>query len=100
MMEAQVEKDLVFAAHDGTELALDIYRAPHDDAPVTPTALRRLAPRATFTKELCTWTSPSRSAGISVACPFEPEAPDGIRSAARARQAKVTGEPTTVQGHR
>ena len=35
MMAAQVEKDLVFATHDGTELALDIYRAPHDDAPVT-----------------------------------------------------------------
>ena len=35
MMDVQVEKDLVFAAHDGSELALDIYRPPHDDAPVT-----------------------------------------------------------------
>src|SRR5437762_9396127 len=35
MMEVQVEKDLVFAAHEGSELALDIYRAPQDDAPVT-----------------------------------------------------------------
>jgi acetyl esterase/lipase len=32
---AQVDRDLVFAAHDGIELALDIYRAPQDDAPVT-----------------------------------------------------------------
>jgi acetyl esterase/lipase len=35
MMEVQVEKNLVFAAHEGSELALDIYRAPQDDAPVT-----------------------------------------------------------------
>src|SRR5260370_6536833 len=35
MMEVQVERDLVFAAPDGSELALDIYRAPQDDAPVT-----------------------------------------------------------------
>ena len=34
-MEVQVERDLVFAAPDGSELALDIYRAPQDDAPVT-----------------------------------------------------------------
>jgi acetyl esterase/lipase len=34
MMDVQVEKDLVFAAHDGSELALGIYRPPHDDAPV------------------------------------------------------------------
>jgi hypothetical protein len=34
MMDVQVEKGLVFAAHDGSELALDIYRPPHDDAPV------------------------------------------------------------------
>jgi len=26
MMDVQVEKDLVFATHDGSELALDIYR--------------------------------------------------------------------------
>jgi acetyl esterase/lipase len=31
----QVDRDLVFAAPDGVELALDIYRAPQDDAPVT-----------------------------------------------------------------
>jgi acetyl esterase/lipase len=35
MTEVQVEKDLVFAAPDGSELAVDIYRAPPDDAPVT-----------------------------------------------------------------
>jgi acetyl esterase/lipase len=35
VMGARVEKDLVFATHDGSELALDIYRAPCDDAPVT-----------------------------------------------------------------
>jgi acetyl esterase/lipase len=34
MMDVQVEKDLVFAAHDGSELALGIYRPPHDDAQV------------------------------------------------------------------
>ena len=34
MMDVQVEKDLVFAAHDGSELTLDIYRPPHGDAPV------------------------------------------------------------------
>jgi acetyl esterase/lipase len=35
MMDVQVEKDLVFAEHDdGSELALDIYRPPHDDAPI------------------------------------------------------------------
>ena len=34
MMDVQVEKDLVFAAHDRSDLALDIYRPPHDDAPV------------------------------------------------------------------
>jgi acetyl esterase/lipase len=34
MTDVQVEKDLVFAAHDGSDLALDIYRPPHDDAPV------------------------------------------------------------------
>jgi acetyl esterase/lipase len=32
---AQVDRDLVFAAVDGVELALDVYRAPQDDAPVT-----------------------------------------------------------------
>lgn len=32
---AQVDRDLVFETHDGVELALDIYRAPQDDAPVT-----------------------------------------------------------------
>ena len=32
---AQVDRDLVFAADDGVELALDVYRAPRDDAPVT-----------------------------------------------------------------
>lgn len=31
----QVDRDLVFATHDGLELALDIYHAPRDDAPVT-----------------------------------------------------------------
>jgi acetyl esterase/lipase len=31
----QVDRDLVFATPDGVELALDIYRAPQDDAPVT-----------------------------------------------------------------
>ena len=35
MMDVQVEKDLVFAAHDGSDLTLDIYRPAHDDAPVT-----------------------------------------------------------------
>ena len=35
MMDVQVEKDLVFAAHDGADLKLDIYRPPHDNAPVT-----------------------------------------------------------------
>ncbi len=35
MMDAQIEKDLVFATHDGSDLTLDIYRSPHDDAPVT-----------------------------------------------------------------
>jgi acetyl esterase/lipase len=32
---AEVDRDLVFAIPDGVELALDIYRAPQDDAPVT-----------------------------------------------------------------
>lgn len=31
----RVEKDLVFATTDGSELTLDIYRAPNHDAPVT-----------------------------------------------------------------
>ena len=31
----QIDKDLVFATGDGIELALDIYRAAQDDAPVT-----------------------------------------------------------------
>jgi acetyl esterase/lipase len=35
MMDVQVEKNLVFAAHDGSDLTLDIYRPSHDDAPVT-----------------------------------------------------------------
>ena len=35
MMDVQVDKDLVFAAHDGSDLTLDIYRSPHGDAPVT-----------------------------------------------------------------
>lgn len=62
MMEVQVEKDLVFAAHEGSELALDIYRAPRDDAPVaiyvhgggwrsgdkTGDGARRLAPLAAY----------------------------------------------------
>lgn len=62
MMEVQVENDLVFAAFDGYELALDIYRAPRDDAPVTiyvhgggwrggdktDDAARRLAPLAAY----------------------------------------------------
>lgn len=34
-MGVQVEKDLVLATHDESELAPDIYRAPYDDAPVT-----------------------------------------------------------------
>jgi acetyl esterase/lipase len=34
MMNVQVEKNLVFAVHDGSDLNLDIYRPPHDDAPV------------------------------------------------------------------
>src|SRR5947209_20023068 len=34
MMDVPVEKDLVFAVHDGSDLTLDIYRSPHDDAPV------------------------------------------------------------------
>ena len=33
MVDVQVEKDLVFVAHDGSDLALDIYRPSHDDAP-------------------------------------------------------------------
>jgi acetyl esterase/lipase len=33
-MDVQVEKDLVFAAHDRSDLTLDIYGPPHDDAPV------------------------------------------------------------------
>jgi acetyl esterase/lipase len=33
--EVRVEKDLVFATHDESDLTLDIYRAPNDDAPVT-----------------------------------------------------------------
>jgi acetyl esterase/lipase len=32
---AQADRDIVFATPDGVELALDIYRAPQDDAPVT-----------------------------------------------------------------
>ena len=32
---AQVDRDLVFATPDGVDLALDIYRAPQEDAPVT-----------------------------------------------------------------
>ncbi len=34
VMDVQVERDLVFAAHDGADLTLDIYRPSHDDAPV------------------------------------------------------------------
>jgi acetyl esterase/lipase len=34
MMNVQVEKDVVFAAHGEPDLTLDIYRPPHDDAPV------------------------------------------------------------------
>jgi acetyl esterase/lipase len=58
MSQVRVEKDLVFAAHDGCELSLDIYRPPQSDAPViiylhgggwrggskTDDAERRLAP--------------------------------------------------------
>jgi acetyl esterase/lipase len=33
-MDVKVEKDLVFVAQDGSDLALDIYRPSHDDAPV------------------------------------------------------------------
>lgn len=35
MAEVQVDMDVVFATHHGSELALDIYRPPQDDAPVT-----------------------------------------------------------------
>ena len=35
MTDVQIEKDLVFAAPDGSDLTVDIYRPPHDDAPVT-----------------------------------------------------------------
>src|SRR4051794_41858265 len=34
MMDVPVEKDLVFAVHDGSDLTRDIYRPPHDNAPV------------------------------------------------------------------
>lgn len=62
MTQLRVDRDLVFARHDGSELALDIYRAPRDDAPVavyvhgggwrggdkTDDSTRRLAPLSAY----------------------------------------------------
>jgi acetyl esterase/lipase len=62
MAELRVERDLVFATLDRSELTLDVYRAPYDDAPVTiyvhgggwrhgdktDDAARRLAPLSVY----------------------------------------------------